>query len=261
MKTQAIVALAVASALLSPIVGAKEVKRSDLFESTFSVGNKTRDAGSGINLDADWLFSQNVGIYGSVHSVSGDDVFDTDATLQRYGLDGEIPETLFPRRFSFDRTHIEYGMSLRHVFYDALETPFAIYVKVGVVDFQYDEVEFLTADASDSQDSSGGDSSDSGGGSSNEPSVDEVVVLALPGTEAIKASIGTKFFINNRTTFDVSYAQYEVSSNVRRQESSESSVDVEVAYFPRKNFGVSFMYESSDVTGDPTYNIQATVRW
>tara|TARA_R110001583_G_scaffold4718_1_gene26849 strand:+ start:8754 stop:9539 length:786 start_codon:yes stop_codon:yes gene_type:complete len=261
MKNKAIVALAVASAILSPLVSAKEVTRSDLFESTFSVGYKTRDTGAGVNLDADWFFSQNVGVYGSYHSVSGNDTFDTDTELERYGLAGDVEETLFPRRFSFDRSNVEYGFSLRHVFFDGLETPFSIYTKVGVVSYDYDDVEFLTAEAADSQNSGSSGSSDSSG-TSNEPDVDSVVVLSIPSTEAIKVSLGTKFFVNNRTTFDVSYSQYEIDSNYSSAEkTSEGSVDVEVGYFPRKNFGVSFMYESSDITGEPTYNIQATVRW
>ena len=206
MKTKAIVALAVASVLLTPIVGAKEVTRSDLFESTFSVGYKTRDVGSGVNLDVDWLFSENVGVYGSYNSISGDDIFDTQQQLTAAGLGDIVSETLYPIRFKYDRNYLEYGFSLRHVFYNALETPFAVYAKAGVVKFDYQDMVFLTADGANQESSSG--STDSGSSTTSEPDVEDSVTLEIPSTDAIKGSLGVKFFLNNRTTFDVSYSKY-----------------------------------------------------
>ena len=82
-------------------------------------------------------------------------------------------------------------------------------------------------------------------------------MLSLSSIDSIKTSAGVKFFINNRTTFDVAYTQYSLDEGYEDQ----SSVDVEIGYFPRKNFGLSFMYESADITGESTYNIQGTVRW
>lgn len=125
---------------------------------------------------------------------------------------------------------------------------------MGTASLDYDEAEFLTAEGSNS-----GGTSDTG--STSEPDPDQTAVLVFPSINAIKGTVGAKFFINNRSTFDVGYTRYDVDSNPLRPKTKEKSIDVKVSYFPRKNFGVSFVYESADVTGEPTYNIQATVRW
>jgi hypothetical protein len=243
MKNKSIVALAVATLLASPILSAKEVTQSDLIDSTFSVGYKTRDLGSGVNVDADWQFSDNVGVFGGFNRVSGDRRFTTKDEVQS-------DEVLYPTSFSLDMTYIEYGVSLRHTFYNVLETPMSIYVKAGTSSIRIDEVEFSTSDDLAESDTE-----------SDEGDVDTAITLILPDLDAIKGSVGVKFFINNRTTFDVAYSQYKIDGQYRNKDRTETSVDVELSYFPRKNFGLSFMYESADMTGEPTYNFQATVRW
>jgi len=255
MRTKNIIALAVASMLLSPVVMAKEIKRSDLFDSSLSVGYKTRDVGAGVSVAADWNFSDNIGVYAGFNRISEDALFKTDEQLDRYGIE-PLTEDVFPRSFSLDSTYIEYGVSLRHTFYNSLETPFSIYVKAGTAAVKYDDVVFLTAEAANAGSGSTGDSN-----GSDEPDVDQMVALPLPDYDALKGTVGVKFFINNRTTFDVGYTQYDVEDKLRREDRTEQSVDVEVSYFPRKNFGVSFAYESADLTGESTYNIQATLRF
>lgn len=255
MKNKSVLALVVATFILPTVASAKNVTQSDLIDSTFSVGYKTRDVGSGVNVGVDWQFSDKVGLYGSFNRISGDDTFDTDAQLEYFGV-SRPDEELFPRTFSLNMTNVEYGVSFRHVFYDVLETPVSLYLTLGTASLKYDEVEFLNAD--ESNDSSSGNSGDD---SSAEPDVDGSAYLQLPDVDAIKGAVGVKFFINNRTTFDVSYSQYKVENRNRNTDTTETSIDVEVSYFPRKNFGLSVMYESADMTGEPTYNLQATVRW
>jgi len=123
MKVLNIVTLSVALLLVSPVVSAKKVSRSDLFESTLSVGYKTRDIGAGVSLDADWYFSDTIGVYGSVQRLSGDDKYNTDDMLERFEIDRPA-EDVFPRVFSFDLTGVEYGFSVRHIFYHMIKLLF-----------------------------------------------------------------------------------------------------------------------------------------